>query len=138
MAPSQLSAAVSAVSALGTEIPSLSGGLAFDSYGGVINQVAPSATAFVHRNKLCGIQANYTWSAGTSVTDVQAGATWLATQAAAVLPPSQGAYQNYIDPTLTDWQSAYYGSNLAKLISVKRKYDPDDLFHFAQSIPLSA
>ena len=137
MDPGQLGAAVSAVSALLSEIPSFSGGLAFDSYGGAINQVAPSATAFVHRDKLCGIQASYTWSSGTSASDVQAGATWLATQAAAVLPPSQGAYQNYIDPTLADWQSAYYGTNLAKLVSVKRTYDPDDLFRFAQSIPLS-
>ena len=46
------------------------------------------------------------------------------------------AYQNYIDPTMTDWKSEYYGANLARLQQVKKAVDPDDFFHFAQSIPL--
>ena len=32
-------------------------------------------------------------------------------------------------------EAAYYGSNLARLQQVKQSVDPDDFFHFAQSIP---
>jgi len=127
-------AAVRALEAAQSEIPALGAGLAFDSYGGAINAVAPDATAFVHRGALCQIQISA--SGASAPSDVAAAQSWLAGTAAALAPYSDGqAYQNYIDPTLADWQQAYYGSNLPRLVEVKRAYDPDDLFHFAQSIP---
>jgi FAD/FMN-containing dehydrogenase len=45
------------------------------------------------------------------------------------------AYQGYIDTDLRGWERAYYGENIARLRRVKSKYDPDDFFHFARSIP---
>ena len=42
-----------------------SGAILFDSYGGAINQVAPAATAFVHRKVLFCIQY-LTYNGGTA------------------------------------------------------------------------
>ena len=36
---------------------------------------------------------------------------------------------------LPNWEKAYYGENLARLMQVKRKYDSRNLFAFQQSIP---
>jgi Berberine and berberine like len=44
-------------------------------------------------------------------------------------------FQNFPDPDLDHWAEAYYGTNYDRLISVKARYDPDDFFHFHQSIP---
>jgi FAD/FMN-containing dehydrogenase len=136
---SGLTAATSAVASFASELPTLGGGLAFDSAGGAINAVAPDATAFVHRRALCQIQMTASLPNGTAGPASEAAGAWLAATDKALAPHTDGqAYQNYIDPTLADWQAAYYGTNLPRLISIKRAYDPDDVFHFAQSIPTSA
>ena len=130
------SAMVHGVEYLQSLAPFVGGGLAFDAYGGAINQVASDQTAFVHRDKSAGIQATYSWSQYTSANEIVAGQRWLTWLDGNIFAPRDGAYVNYIDPTLADWSVAYYGDNLAKLMRVKNRYDPDNLFTFAQSIPL--
>jgi len=133
---SAVTAILSALSSLPASLPGAGGGVVFDGYGGAINQVAANETAFVHRNAVSCAQYSITYaSTAPSQTTVSAASAWLQDLHQVFEPASQGSYQNYIDPTLADWQQAYYGSNLPRLRQVKRKYDPDDVFHFAQSIP---
>jgi hypothetical protein len=109
-----------------------SGSVIMDSYGGGIAEVDPDATAFVHRRPLHSMQYLAYWGAAQHQ---QPSLVWLRAWHASVHPyVTGGAYVNYTDPELEHWQSAYYGSNYARLLVVKRRYDPDRLFRFPQAI----
>ncbi len=109
---------------------SASGALLIDAYGGAVNHIRATATAFAHRGELASIQY---FAAG----DGASARTWVQHSRAALAGAVSGAaYVNYIDPTLQNWQHAYYGPNLSRLQRVKRRYDPLNLFRFAQSIRL--
>jgi len=114
------------------------GEVIFDSWGGAINRVAPDATAFVHRRGLASAQYEAAFSAGVGVGALRSAKSWMDGWYGSLRPFVSGeAYQNYIDPALSNWENAYYGANLARLRQVKAKWDPDDVFRFAQSIPLA-
>jgi FAD/FMN-containing dehydrogenase len=133
---SGVSAVVSSVTTLSDDQPSVGGGFVFDSYGGAVNRVATDATAFVHRSALCGVEYSVNWGPGAPSSVTSPARAWLSSARSTLSPYSTGAYQNYIDPTQPDWLRAYYGSNLERLVGVKRTVDPDDVFRFAQSIPV--
>jgi FAD/FMN-containing dehydrogenase len=102
-----------------------SGAILFDSYGGAINQVAPDATAFVHRRVLFCMQ--YLSYGGE--------AAWLESTYAKMRPyVTGGAYFNYTDPNLKHWQSAYWGGNYPRLERIRRQVDPQHYFNFPQAI----
>ena len=111
------------------------GGIAFDALGGAVNRVKPGATAFVHRNALFGAQYTTDWTNGAGSAGINNQHTWLRKYWASMRPYASGqAYQNYIDPDLTNWRQAYYGGNYARLVAIKKKYDPTRLFTFPQAI----
>jgi FAD/FMN-containing dehydrogenase len=111
------------------------GGVAFDALGGQVNRVSPTATAFVHRNALFGAQYTTDWTNGAAAAGINNQHAWLRSFWASMQPYANGqAYQNYIDPDLTNWPQAYYAQNYARLQQVKKTYDPTRLFNFPQAI----
>lgn len=102
-----------------------SGALLCDSYGGAVNRVSPTATAFVHRDQLFCIQYY-----GDGAT-----AAWIDQAWTKMRPYVSGqAYQNYIDPNLKTWPQAYYAQNLGRLKNIRQRVDPHHYFNFPQAI----
>ncbi|MFD9789543.1 FAD-binding oxidoreductase [Streptomyces sp. NPDC059070] len=108
------------------------GSIALTALGGAVNRVAPDATAFVHRRSRVLAQYVASWRPGTSGSAQRA---WLNTTHDALREHASGAaYQNYADPELTDWRTAYYGAAAPRLARIKHAYDPTRLFDFPQAL----
>ena len=115
--------------------PGGSGGIAFDALGGAVNRVAPGATAFVHRDALFDAQYTTTWPVGSASAAVARQHAWQQSFWQSMRPYASGqAYQNYVDPSLTNWRQAYYGANYTRLTQVKAAYDPHRVFSFPQAV----
>jgi FAD/FMN-containing dehydrogenase len=106
--------------------------LILDAYGGAINEVAPDATAFVHRHARFSVQIL------SYAGDVATARARVARARARVAPHGNGqAYQNYADPSLSGAAHAYYGANYARLQRVKTATDPDNRFRPNQGVRAS-
>jgi hypothetical protein len=109
------------------------GKVLIEACDGALDDVPPDATAFVHRGTTRFVsQYQVRWRGGAEAANID----WANGLFAAIQPFRSGmSYQGYIDTVLPDWEQAYYGENLLRLRLVKSKYDPDDFFRFARSIP---
>ena len=111
------------------------GSVTLAACGGAMNRQSPEATAFVHRNALFLAQYSTAWTSRGARRGVDNQHHWLRGYHRSLQPHASGqAYQNYIDPDLANWRSAYYGSNYERLTQVKAKYDAQNFFTFPQSI----
>jgi hypothetical protein len=104
--------------------------------GGKVRDVAPHATAYVHRNANYIFEMESAWAPIDRPDVVRRQQAWLTEYFAAMQPfMLQQSYVNFPSRDLPNWEKAYYGQNLARLMQVKRKYDSRNLFAFQQSIP---
>jgi FAD/FMN-containing dehydrogenase len=109
------------------------------SWGGAINDIPESATAFAHRTASFVAEGCASWHPGDPASVVSATKEWQARLFEMLQPDFDGsAYQNFIDPTQTDWLQAYYGDNLDRLIDVKTAIDPENYFNNPQTIPTAS
>ncbi|MEV7425933.1 FAD-binding oxidoreductase [Streptomyces sp. NPDC091212] len=134
LSPAGIRALVSAAEGF-TLLPVSAGGegsLTLTALGGAVNRVDPLATSFVHRRSRMLAQYVAAWPHGAAGTAQRA---WLKSAHGSMRAHASGAaYQNYIDPTLTNWRSAYYGPAADRLSRLKKRYDPDRLFDFPQAL----
>jgi hypothetical protein len=107
-----------------------------DAYGGAMAKIAPDATAFAHRDgTLFCLQYGSVWmSPGDTPKRLDEMSQFYATMRPYV---SGAAYVNYCDTDLKDWPDAYWGQNLARLKQIKSAFDPSNVFHHTQSVPLN-
>ncbi len=96
--------------------------------GEAIGRIAPTATAFYHRNEayMLGIEANW-----TNPDDSDANIKWAREVYKRMQPYSSGGlylnFPGFMEEKKAVLQAAY-GPNLARLQEIKAKYDPDNLF----------
>ena len=99
--------------------------------GGAVSDVAPDATAYVHREPAFVYELKSIW---TDLAATRRNVEWAYGFGEELRPHFTGAYANYIDPLLTGWSQMYYGANYERLCQVKLSVDPDGIFGFQQGI----
>lgn len=102
------------------------------SLAGAVARIPPTATAYVHRQARNILELSSRWFKDE---EAARNADWVHRLRQALKPYTRGDYVNFPDLSIRDWQQAYYGVNFKRLTRIKRKYDPRNVFRFAQSIP---
>jgi FAD/FMN-containing dehydrogenase len=99
---------------------------------GAPNRVAPDATAYRHRDAKFIMNVHGRWE--TPAED-QKVITWSRDFFKASQPfASAGAYVNFMTDDESERVSAVYGANYQRLAEIKKKYDPENVFHYNQNI----
>jgi FAD/FMN-containing dehydrogenase len=112
--------------------------LDFSPWGGAYNRTRADATAFVHRDAFYSLKHTAAISDNARPTERAGARAWTARSWQLCRRwGTGGVFPNFPDPDLRDWGHAYYGSNYERLLALKARYDPGDLFRFPQSLSLT-
>ena len=116
----------------GPKAPTVSSTMHLYPIDGACHRVAPDATAFGHRDSNFAMVVVSAWD---NPADDGANVQWVRDYSAAMAPYSEaGGYINFMDSDDTNRVQANYGSNYARLVEAKRKYDAGNLFKVNQNV----
>ena len=99
---------------------------------GASNRIAPDAMAYGHRDAKFVLNVHGRWD---EAKDDQKCIGWAREFFKASAPyASAGAYVNFMTAEESDRVAAAYGANYDRLVQIKKRYDPDNIFHLNQNI----
>ena len=116
----------------GPKVPFVSSTVHIYPINGAVHDVAPDATAFAYRDANFATVIAGMWA---DPADNTANTAWVRDYYDATAPHSEeGGYINFMCVDDQERIRANYRGNYARLVEVKRRYDPDNLFHLNQNI----
>ena len=116
----------------GARVPVVNSTMHLYPINGACHDVAPDATAFGHRDASFAAVIAGMWP---NPEQNAANTAWVRDYYAAVAPHSEpGGYTNFASADDQSKVAENYGANYPRLREVKRRYDPDNVFHLNQNI----
>jgi FAD/FMN-containing dehydrogenase len=98
---------------------------------GAVSRVSPTATAFPLREPGYEIDIAGVWNAPEEKAHV---VEWVQTTRDTLRPFAHGVYVNQLGDTSDQLVRAAYGPNYERLVGIKKKYDPNNVFRLNQNI----
>ncbi len=113
-------------------VPSPMTGMVIEHFHGAVTRIDPTATAYPHREPGFNLVLTGEW---LDPADDEANIAWIRSTFDAVAPyTSDAVYVNYLGGDETDRVRNAYGPNWERLVALKRRWDPDNVFHLNQNI----
>ena len=114
-------------------VPSAMSSILFEHFHGAVTRVGATETAVPHRDEGWNLLIPSVW---TDAADSEANIAWSRESFAAMRPHfGSGRWLNYLgDDQAEDAVRAAYGPNYDRLREVKRRYDPENVFHLNHNI----
>ena len=96
-----------------------------------VRRVDEDATAYSHRDAAYAVNMNASWTEGEAEQHIQ----WARDFSTAMQPLSSGGYVNFLSNEGEERIKAAYGAaKYERLVDLKNKYDPTNLFRMNQNI----